>query len=1015
MKKLLLLPLLFVAILISLINSSDQEINRKYSYVNVTNSNSQASANDAIDYNNNLYKDVITGKVEVAKLAQAKDEVLQKMRLRSTSLGFVEEGPDNVGGRTRAIAMDPNNNNILFAGSVSGGLFKSVNGGSNWNRVQEFDDEMVNSANGSGSLGISSLTFSSQGYLYISTGCSRFEGNLIDGDGLWVSKNIDSNSPTFSQVGGTNNKEVLKVVADPSPNGDVYFVGSGIGLNKIDNMTAVPSGSLVSGISSNATIGDVKVSEDGQVIILGIDQGGVRTWISTDGGSNWTDLHSNGELQGFGMIRAEYAISKNKNSNGNYTIYSLFANSAGQLGGVHRSIDNGTSWGQIGPQSTGNFTPLSTSRSNQGNYNLVITSTSNGEECIIGGIDLWSWIHTPNSTDPTNGQWYAISGWWASPSLPFYVHADNHRLFWANDNTLIVGNDGGVQARFGSSGPNQFTSVINKGYSVTQFYSMGFGGDGSVIGGAQDNGTQYKDNSKPWSKEFAEVSGGDGFECEISYLSSDAIITTVYNGSISRSSDRGTTSQSVPAPCTGIVGQDCGPFYNAIALMENPEDLNTEDSVVYVPSQDMLAGDTVTYYSSSFGIPIKHVLTQNLNVYDTMNVVGTDTFITVTGADTLTLPDYVQSYFITQNDASVYITRDMMRFTTNPEWWRLFNYSSSIRSFEISHDMNYAWCGTYNGALTRVSGLGNAYSVQAADLAYRPSSTDSLIEISTGNIITGSFVNQINFANDGHLYTYLDGSEIAYTVHYEVVKNVSGTITDISVDPTNSDNVCIVTGGTSSSHVYYSTNATSDNPTFSSIDGDLPDMPVFGCIVERDPSTDIIVIGTAYGVYSTDNINGSSTNWIPNNAEIGPIPVYDISQQWRDWEEGLAGGFRRVENPGAIYACTYGRGIWRADNLLSVQNPIDETISLENISSSKIYPNPVFDNSNISFDLNKSELVNISVYNLNGGLVKNLYNNVMMNKGHIDIPFNSSKLSMGTYLVVIESGNQKDVVKFVKY
>ena len=40
------------------------------------------------------------------------------------------------------------------------------------------------------------------------------------------------------------------------------------------------------------------------------------------------------------------------------------------------------------------------------------------------------------------------------------------------------------------------------------------------------------------------------------------------------------------------------------------------------------------------------------------------------------------------------------------------------------------------------------------------------------------------------------------------------------------------------------------NPTFSSIDGDLPDMPVFGCIVERDPSTDIIVIGTAYGVYS---------------------------------------------------------------------------------------------------------------------------------------------------------------------
>ena len=81
-------------------------------------------------------------------------------------------------------------------------------------------------------------------------------------------------------------------------------------------------------------------------------------------------------------------------------------------------------------------------------------------------------------------------------------------------------------------------------------------------------------------------------------------------------------------------------------------------------------------------------LTQSLNVYDTMNIVGTDTFATVTGADTLTLPDYVQSYFITQNDASVYVTRDMMRYTTVPEWWKIYNLSSSIRSFEISHDMN---------------------------------------------------------------------------------------------------------------------------------------------------------------------------------------------------------------------------------------------------------------------------------------------------------------------------------------
>ena len=1022
MKKFFIIPFITLFAFLTYLNMPrkfNSEI-RNYTFKNIKDSKAQASANDAIEYNNSLYRDVITNKIETSKLAAAKDEVRQRMMSRSTNLAFIEEGPDNVGGRTRAIAMHPNNSEIMFAGSVSGGLFKTTNGGTNWNRVQEFDDTMETSAQGTGSLGISSITFSGTGDLYVATGCSKFEGGVIAGDGLWVSKNIDSNSPTFTQVSGTNNKEIFKVVSVPSSYGDVYYVGANIGLMKIDNLNANPTGVSVTGIPTNATIGDVKVSEDGNVIILGVDQGGVRTWISYDAGSSWTNLHSNGELTGTGMLRSEYAISKYKNSNNAanpsdsaYVLYALFANSAGQLGGVFRSDDNGVDWVQIAPASTTNFSPLSSTRSNQGGYNLVVTSTADGEECIIGGIDLWSWIHTPNSVTE-NGQWYPISSWWASPSMPFYVHADNHRLFWKNDFTLMVGNDGGVQSRFGASGPNQLTSVINKGYNVTQFYSMGFGGDGSVIGGAQDNGTQYKNNSSSYSKEFAEVSGGDGFECEISYLNSDAIITTVYNGSISRSSDKGTTSQSVPAPCTGIVGQDCGPFYNAIALMENPEDLNTQDSVIYVPSQDMNAGDTITYFSSSFGIPIKHVLSQNINVYDTMNIVGTDTFITVTGADTLTLPDYVQSYFITQNDASVYITRDMMRFTTNPEWWRLFNYNSSIKSFEISHNMDYAWCGNY-GSLIRVSGLANAYSKQAADLAYRPSPSDTLIEIATGNIVTGSFVNQINFANDGDLYTYKNGSPIEYTVHYETVYNVSGRIEDISVDPSNPDNVCIVTGGTSSSHVFYSTNATSDNPTFSSIDGDLPDMPVLGCIIERDPTTDIIVIGTAYGVFTTDNINGNNTNWVANNSEIGAIPVYDICQQWRDWEDPMEGGYRKVNNPGAIYACTYGRGIWRADNLLSIQEPIEENTSIQNISSTNIYPNPVSQNTNLSFDLNKSSLVSISIYNLNGSLVKTIYSNVLMNTGNNNIPLSTSDLSMGTYLVVVNSDQDKNVVKFVKY
>ena len=68
-------------------------------------------------------------------------------------------------------------------------------------------------------------------------------------------------------------------------------------MKREDKGTAVPNS------TTNATIGDLKVSEDGQVMILGLDQGGIRSLISQDGGLNWTDLHSNGELSGTGTIR----------------------------------------------------------------------------------------------------------------------------------------------------------------------------------------------------------------------------------------------------------------------------------------------------------------------------------------------------------------------------------------------------------------------------------------------------------------------------------------------------------------------------------------------------------------------------------------------------------------------------------------------------------------------------------------------------------------------------------------
>jgi hypothetical protein len=237
MKKIVLFPLIFLGVVLSFYTLSNKEnnISRKYSFNEISDSKAFSGAKGAQEYTELVYKDVVTGKIELSKLAVAKDQVLQRMQSKSTNFSFVEEGPDNVGGRTRGIAIDPNDDNIMYSGSVSGGLFKTVNGGSSWSRVQEFDNTMVNSAGGVGSLGISSIAFSTNGNkLYVATGGSRFGEGLIDGDGVWLSSNINSNSPTFDQIQGTDNKDILKVIPNPNDSNGAYFVGICVGLNKIE-------------------------------------------------------------------------------------------------------------------------------------------------------------------------------------------------------------------------------------------------------------------------------------------------------------------------------------------------------------------------------------------------------------------------------------------------------------------------------------------------------------------------------------------------------------------------------------------------------------------------------------------------------------------------------------------------------------------------------------------------------------------------------------------------------------
>ena len=93
-----------------------------------------------------------------------------------------ERGPNNVGGRTRVIMFDPNDssNSTVYAGGVSGGLWKNTNissSSSQWARVE----------NVPGNLSVTSITVDprNSNRWYVGTGEQYTAGDVV-GNGVYV-------------------------------------------------------------------------------------------------------------------------------------------------------------------------------------------------------------------------------------------------------------------------------------------------------------------------------------------------------------------------------------------------------------------------------------------------------------------------------------------------------------------------------------------------------------------------------------------------------------------------------------------------------------------------------------------------------------------------------------------------------------------------------------------------------------------------------------------------------------
>ncbi len=973
------------AVTISSIKSDDQKSSQNYS----PRTEFLQTENRLADAQRELYEsqrvDVSTGEYDPQVWADAFAEAVRFQKAnagsRVVNMSWDEKGPDNVGGRTRAILIDAQDQNHVYAGSVSGGLFESFDGGNNWTKVEGFPEVMV------GSIGQSDVA-----PYRILVGTKNSYDPIGSASGIWESTDGGSSwSVITGSTGFSYTNDIIGLTGQ-----DRFYFGCSAGLRQYDGSSI----STISGAPSLANCSAFAMSNDNMNLIASF---GTSRRVSTDGGANWTTLNGSDISV---ASRVEFAYSHEK-EDGSYYVYAIASNSS--LVGVHVSKTNGTSgsWSQIG-----SYSPIFNPPGTQGLYDLCITvMPGNPGKAFAAGLDLYEWNIDPTS-NPAFGQWAQKSFWAAAHNSPIYVHADQHEFLWNDAGDLYIGSDGGI-GRSPNSNIGDVFFPSNKGFNVTQFYSMGFSAHGEVIGGAQDNGTQYNDLNGNSSLEFEEVRGGDGFTCDISHLDADFMIASLYYGGIERSNDRGFTwgnffsgTLNSCGTAGSTAGDGIGGFNTIGRLWETDKDLNSTDSIVFLADSSMAIGDTAWVFSAGLNIPLYEVLTQPITVVDTIHpsgtqVVGTATFnvfLHPTNSDTLLvspdlymlnvpmdtikIQDVIQSWYgfgIGGGSvcAGVWVSRDAIKLSNDPFWWHFDNISSPSK-IEFSADGDIMYVGTGGGEVWRVAGLNTMYANE-----YDPGFSAS------------------------------DPKQYPATVTVTKIFQGGASVSGLGIDPNDAGNVVITLNGFNTTNVYRSTTADTD-PTatgtgsFSSIEGNLINTPVYDAVIDREFATSgLIIIGTEFGVYATDN-GGTTWDFVSGNdpAGLGITPVYEVRQQWRGFDEG-------AYRPGEVYLSTFGRGIWASSTYLSTPDDLDQLAdNKEFIASLSVYPNPMNNAGKIEFDLNERAQVTVEVYSLTGRKVKEIKAGSLGSGNHI-IDINADDLASGTYLVNLRAGNSRKTAKLI--
>lgn len=515
---------------------------------------------------------------------------------KTNVLQWQEAGPNDVGGRTRALGVDITNPNIIIAGGISGGIWKSTDKGQTW-KMKSSSTQM---------LSVTSLAqdrrAGNTNTWYYTTG--EYSGNSASDRGYTatfygggVYKSID-NGETWNLLESTSSVDptswdgnfdlASKVVVNPAT-GSVFVAANAIGIFRSANVGG--SFNLSLGGVNEHIFSDVAAGSNGTLVaVISAPFQGVTPknkpgiYKSTDDGNTWISITPQSMPASFERTvlalapsneNVLYAYSNSGSKNGDKEIVKFYKINVSTGAAEDRSA-NMPDFGQ-------NYNDFINT---QGNYNMVIAVQPDNENVVVMGASSMFRSMNGFATKPNELRIGLIGGYypeapWRYPNL----HPDVHSFAFdpQTPSALWVGHDGGLSYTDNISNTvyNKHLPWVNKNnsYNITQYYMItipDIPGDNRIMGGCQDNGTPFFTFNGTTTSASVDVSGGDG---SYAYFGNNYAYTSSQSGWVLRVNyDNGTPDDSKGWSLVYPKGAKDQLFINPFAVDPNNE------NVMYYPA-----------------------------------------------------------------------------------------------------------------------------------------------------------------------------------------------------------------------------------------------------------------------------------------------------------------------------------------------------------------------------------------------------------------------------------------------